>query len=53
MNSFYVLIVLFFLLLSAWAFEAEYQSVRKYYPGITLMEYILIKDKIRITPEER
>lgn len=34
-------------------FYTEYQAVKKYYPKITLMEYLILSDKLRITPDGR
>ena len=30
----------------------EYKAVEKHFPGMTYTEYLLINDKIRITPNE-
>jgi hypothetical protein len=31
---------------------AEFEAIKKHYPDMTFIEYILIGDKIRITPEK-
>jgi len=29
---------------------AEYEAVKKYYPNLTMWEYFILNDKLRITP---
>ena len=31
--------------------KAEYEVVKKYYPDMTMLEYVLINEKLRITPK--
>jgi hypothetical protein len=32
-------------------FTAKYEAVKKYYPNLTVWEYVLLEDRLRITPE--
>jgi hypothetical protein len=46
----YAMIVIFIILISACAFNYEYQQLKKYFPGLTIWEYMILKDKLRIVP---
>ena len=32
-------------------FKMEYEAVKKFYPEMTFIDYVLIKDHLRITPD--
>lgn len=35
-----------------WAY-VEYHAVKKYFPGLNYVEYLILHDKLRITPDWR
>lgn len=39
--------------LGALSYYYEYQAVKKYYPKISFVDYVILSDKLRITPDER
>ncbi len=39
------------LFIAACVFECQYQAVLKYYPRLTRWEFVILMDKIRITPD--
>lgn len=50
LKTIFAMIVMVFILIGYLFFIAEYEAIKKYYPDMTFMEYILINDKLRITP---
>jgi len=32
--------------------QAEYEAIKKFYPNLTFWEYVLLHNKLRITPNE-
>lgn len=34
-----------------WLFNENYQAVRKYYPEMSMWDYFILSDKLRITPQ--
>jgi hypothetical protein len=41
------------LIIALWWFNAEYEAVRRYYPGLTKWEYFILQNKIRIVPDDK
>lgn len=39
-----------FLILAAASCNVEYNALRKFYPDLTFSEYLILQDKLRITP---
>lgn len=35
-----------------WWFNENYQATRKYYPEMSMWDYMLLSDKLRITPQQ-
>lgn len=44
-------VIAFGLVFAYWWINIQYQAVKKYYPNMTFMEYLILEDKIRITPD--
>ena len=51
LNTIYVMLLIILILLGYLLFQAEYQVAKKYYPDMTMLEYVLINEKLRITPK--
>jgi len=54
-NLFLTIVTCLFLGMSLLFFSVfyyEYTCVKKYYPNMTITEYFILSDKIRITPNE-
>ena len=39
-----------FVILAITACNIEYQALRKFYPDLTFKDYLILHDKLRITP---
>lgn len=51
LNTLYFIIVLFIIMIATGIFYIQYKAVLKYYPDISFIEYVILCNKIRITPE--
>lgn len=51
-KTLFTLIIALLIVLWWFTFNAEYEAVRRYYPGLTKWEYFFLGDKIRITPDD-
>lgn len=40
-----------FLITMYGVFEIEYEATRKYYPTLTRWDFVILQDKLRITPD--
>lgn len=49
-DKFMTLLIIVFILLGAVSVFFEYRAAEKYFPGMTVQEFIFLGDKIRITP---
>jgi len=47
----YIFFLILIILVSLSLWECQYQAVKKYYPGISRLEYMLLEDKLRIMPD--
>ena len=52
LNTIYAILVIVVIMIGYILLQAEYQVVKKYYPDMTLLEYVLINEKLRITPKD-
>ncbi len=48
----YLTMIVVGVLMCVWWAEMQYQAVRGYYPGVGRWEYVLLYDKLRITPHD-
>jgi predicted membrane protein len=48
--SFYGLLLFLALVLGYLYTQAEYEAVKKFYPDLTFWDYVILGDKLRITP---
>jgi len=39
-----------FIIIAVYACTAEYKAIKKYYPDLSFSEYLILNDKLRITP---
>jgi len=51
LNGLYICAGCFLVFTGVICCNAQYQAVKKYYPSLTIWEYLILQDKLRITPE--
>ena len=42
--------IIIFILIGVWFCHFQYQAVKRFYPDLTFIEYLILEDKLRITP---
>ncbi len=52
LNSLFLIAIIIAMIIGFIIFDAKYNACRKFYPELSRMEYILLFDKLTITPRK-